>query len=215
MFSNQSVSVHWLWLGPAPTAHGVRPFALYFFVIASSCAHVFGTLKLVLLERVGLVPDDALRVGLGRDAVELPARATQLQPAGRVVALHVRIAETERRERLQRALLRECRDVARPRQDPDLRRITGCEPRPDLRDEVTSRGVVDLDARRLRKGVSHLQKCVLLASAPERENLDGIGTSFRRFCTDRCRRQSGGDNGKCDGRRNQRFPSHHSNPPPS
>jgi len=36
MFSNQSVSVHWLWLGPAPTDHGTRPFALYFFVIESS-----------------------------------------------------------------------------------------------------------------------------------------------------------------------------------
>ena len=54
MFSNQSVSVHWLWLGPAPTAHGTRPFALYFFVIASSCAHVFGILKWYYLNESGL-----------------------------------------------------------------------------------------------------------------------------------------------------------------
>jgi len=54
MFSNQSVSVQLLGPGPAPTAQGTRPFALYFFVIVSSWAHVFGILNLYFAKESGL-----------------------------------------------------------------------------------------------------------------------------------------------------------------
>ena len=113
---------------------------------------------MVLLERVRLVPYDALRGCLRGNAVKLPAGAAELQPTRRVVLRHVRVTQAQAREWLQRPLLRQRSDVAGPRQNPDLRWIPRRKPRADLRNEVTGRGVLDFDARLGREGSRHFQE---------------------------------------------------------
>src|SRR5215475_9680546 len=71
-----------------------------------------GGLEVVLLERVGVVPDDALRVRLRRDPVELPADLRVLRPGVSVTRLDVRGGEAQLADLLQYPLLGERRDVA-------------------------------------------------------------------------------------------------------
>src|SRR5207344_433699 len=133
----------WAWAGADGPRH--EPLRLVFLRDREELVPRLRNLELVLLEGVGLVPDDALRVRLGWNAVELPAGTAQLQPPRRIVPRHVRVAEPQARESLQRTSLREGADVARSRQDRDVRRIPRGEPGLDLRDEVAGRRVLDLD----------------------------------------------------------------------
>src|SRR5205814_828487 len=64
------------------------------------------------------------------------------------------------------------------------------------------------------EGSRHLEKCVFLASAPERQHLDGTGTALRRLRTDRTCRQTGGNHGERDSQRNEPSTSLQPDPPP-
>src|SRR5919201_590668 len=82
MFSNQSVRSHWLWFGPSPIAQGVLPFALYFFVNATSCAQVFGALKWYCLNDCGLYQMTLFEAALaGTPLRRLRADLRRRQPA--------------------------------------------------------------------------------------------------------------------------------------
>jgi hypothetical protein len=138
-----------------------------------------GDLEPVLLERAGLVPDCALRVGLRDDAVGRVLEGREIDPYVAVVLVDLVHVETEILERDQRVVAGELVNEAGPRQDSDLRGVPGVEPRPDHRQEVAGSFVLGLDPGVLGELREDPLERLLLAPTPEREDRDLPVAFFR------------------------------------